>query len=82
MTKREALRKIKHYWLGSNGKDYLRALRGLLKDTHHTSVSRPALEREIESMKAVYDAFLDWTKTAAARRRLEKAREERKAESA
>ena len=76
MTKREALRKLKNYWVENSGSDYLNALHRLRNDipTYHTS--RPGLDAEIRQIEEVHPEFLEWTKSSAAQRKLMRALED------
>ena len=70
MTKREALRKLKSYWLSNSGSDYLRALRRLLVDLSPSHDSTDALNGEISAIAKAHNEFIEWTKKPSARRRL------------
>lgn len=76
MTKREALRKLKNYWVSNGGADYLDSLHRLREEIDHLHPSRPSLDAEIRQIEEVHPDFLAWQKTTVAKRKLMRAFEE------
>jgi hypothetical protein len=69
MNKREALSKLKKFWLENDGGDYLNSLLQLQKELPKDHKSLKSLVVEIEAIEGAHSDFLLWKETAAAKRK-------------
>ncbi len=72
MNKKEALAKLKKYWLENEGADYLQSLILLRREIPKGHESTLALNEEIERIQIVYPQFAAWKDGAWAQRQLSK----------
>lgn len=72
MSTKNALEKLKHYYLESQGKDYLDSLRSLRLEVARTHPSSKALDEEIKRCIEVYNEYRKWTNSSYAKSKLNK----------
>ncbi len=72
MNKKEALAKLKKYWLENEGADYLESLISLRREMPKSHESIFALNEEIERIQIVYPQFMAWKDSTWAQRKLSK----------
>lgn len=69
---KNALDKLKHYYVESGGKDYLDSLRSLRLEVPRTNPSSKALDDEIKRCIEVYEEYKKWTNSSYAKSKLNK----------
>ena len=74
MTPKEAIEKLKHYWVNSGGDDYLTKLVELRGEIPLTHKSSKALDDEISLIVSVHSKFKAWTYSSTAKSKLNKSK--------
>ena len=74
MTPKDAIEKLKHYWINSGGDDYLTKLVELRGEVPHAHKSSKALDDEISLVASVHSKFKAWTYSSTAKSKLNKSK--------
>lgn len=72
MTSKEALAKLKKYWVNNRGDDYFEKLNELRKEIPSNHKSSTALDNEISILSKVHRQFKMWTVSNTAKGMLNK----------